>query len=261
MEDFGGFEHNRQGLRVVDLLEERYPDFRGLNLTWEVREGIIKHATTFDQPEVPIEFDSSTMPSLEAQVVNVADEIAFNNHDLDDGINSGLIKKPDLEKIEIWAKAKELVKKQNSGLSDNIETYQIIRTLINMQVNNLLESAQNIITERQIDSPEKVTQQKDKIISFAHCQMNSSMKELSDFLFKKLYRHFKVVRMSSKAKRFLKEIFSVYLDNSEQLPAKVIESTPADTSIQRTICDYIAGMTDRYALDEYKKLFNPWEKV
>lgn len=260
MKDHGGFEHNLQGLRVVDLLEERYPEFRGLNLTWEVREGIIKHTTMFDNPHVCYEFGPEKMSTLEAQVVDIADEIAFNNHDLDDGISSGLIKEKELENLQLWNIAKEAVLKKNKKLKPSIRKYQIIRTLINLQVTTLLEEAKKTIGELGIDTAEKARGQKEKIISFRQSPMKAQLVELSNFLHKNLYRHFKVVRMSSKAQRFLKELFKVYLDNPEQLPPGTASSNSKE-ALYRSICDYIAGMTDRYALDEYKKLFHPWEKV
>ncbi|MCP4649945.1 MAG: deoxyguanosinetriphosphate triphosphohydrolase [PVC group bacterium] len=260
MKDHGGFEHNQQGLRVVDILEERYPDFIGLNLTWEVREGIIKHDTTFDSPTVPKEFDPQTLPTLEAQVVDIADEIAYNTHDLDDGISSGLIKESDLNDIAIWNTAKNIVNKNTTIENKHIETYQIIRTLINLHVTELVSKSKEMIQELGINSQEKVRQQKEKIITFQHSPMHENLKELSKFLYENLYRHYKVIRMSSKAQRFMKEMFNVYLEDPKQLPHGTEEQL-SNTPIHRVICDYIAGMTDRYALDEYKKLFHPWEKV
>ncbi|MBU4306005.1 MAG: deoxyguanosinetriphosphate triphosphohydrolase [Candidatus Omnitrophica bacterium] len=260
MKDQGGFDHNLQGLRVVDILEERYPNFKGLNLTWEVREGIIKHITAFDNPHVLQEFDPNKMPTLEAQVVNIADEIAFYNHDLDDGITSGLLKENELEKIELWRIAREKISRQYTDLKPNIEKYQIIRTLIDLQVSALVEESQKKISEAAIEYPDAVFVQKEKTIGFHQSPLKGQLEELSDFLFNKLYRHYKVVRMSSKAQRFLRELFEVYLANPEQLPPGTARKDSKQT-LYRDICDYISGMTDRYALDEYKKLFHPWERV
>jgi len=260
MKDKGGFEHNQQGLRVVDILEERYPEFKGLNLTWEVREGIIKHITAFDKPNIPGEFDSKGLPSLEAQLVNVADEIAYNNHDLDDGISSGLLAEKDLMPLRLWGRAKESVHKKYSNLNPAIEKKQIIRSLINMQVSNLVEESKHMIQEFNIETPEKARTIKQPIISF-DAVMKKQLAELRTFLFENLYRHFKVIRMSSKAQRFIKEIFAVYLENPKQLPESSMHEKTSTDPLHRVICDYIAGMTDRYALDEYKKLFHPWEKV
>ncbi len=260
MKDHGGFEHNLQGLRIVDILEERYPDFKGLNLTWEVREGIIKHSTAFDSPEICAEFNKIKMSTLEAQVVDIADEIAYNNHDLDDGINSGLIKEEDLHDITLWEIAKKTVLKQHKNLAPNIEKYQIIRTLINIQVCALVEYSFKRINDLSITSVVKARQQKERVIGFHQSPIKGYLQELSLFLYKNLYKHYKVIRMTSKAQRFLKELFNVYLENPEQLPPSALERKSLD-SLHRVICDYIAGMTDRYALDEYKKLFHPWEKV
>jgi len=260
MKDKGGFEHNQQGLRVVDILEERYPEFKGLNLTWEVREGIIKHITSFDKPNIPGEFDSKSLPSLEAQLVNVADEIAYNNHDLDDGISSGLLEEKDLKPIKLWRRAQESVHKKYSNLNPAIEKKQIIRSLINIQVSNLVEESKNRIQKFNIETPEKARTVKQPIICFDRT-MKKQLEELRTFLFENLYRHFKVIRMSSKAQRFIKEIFAVYLENPKQLPESTLHKKTSTDPLHRVICDYIAGMTDRYALDEYKKLFHPWEKV
>ncbi|MBU0633822.1 MAG: deoxyguanosinetriphosphate triphosphohydrolase [Candidatus Omnitrophica bacterium] len=259
--DGSGFEHNQQGLRIVDLLEERYPNFKGLNLTWEVREGIIKHATSFDKPTQTGEFSNPCPPTLEAQVVNAADEIAYNNHDLDDGITSGLIKADLLNNIELWQIAKKEVNKSYTKLASAVEKKQIIRYLINIQVSELIEQSKTMIQDLKIDSPGAAKEQKVSVISFNNT-MRRKLNELSDFLLKNLYRHFKVVRMSSKAQRFIREIFDVYLENPEQLPDFTGRGRDYDSGpLERIICDYIAGMTDRYALDEYKRLFHPWERV
>jgi len=258
MRDYGGFEHNLQGLRVVDVLEERYPEFKGLNLTWEVREGIIKHTTFFDKPMLS-EFTPESLATLEAQAVDLADEIAYNNHDLDDGIASGLIKETDLKLIPLWDKAKTIVCGQYTNLAKNIEKYQTIRTLINIQVTELLKESEKRINDFKIDNPEKTRSLKEKIIFFSP-EMKSDINILQNFLMKNLYRHFKVVRMSSKAQRFIRDMFSVYLENPDQLPQSA-RIRLKEESLHRIICDYIAGMTDRFALDEYKKLFHPWEKV
>ncbi len=261
MKKHGGFEHNCHGLRVVDELEERYPGFKGLNLTWEVREGIIKHSSIYDNPNTPAEFLPEEMPSLEAQVVDTADAIAFNTHDLDDGISSGYLTEKELSGLALWNLAKEKIYKDKNRIYEkNIEKYQIIRSLINIQVSTLLEESRARISTLGIDSPAKARAQKEKTISFGTSRIKEQIEELSSFLYSNLYRHYKVVRMSSKAQRFLKELFDVYLKNPQQLPPKTVDTQSEDT-LYRGICDYIAGMTDRYALDEYKKLFHPWERV
>jgi len=255
----GGFNHNLQGLRVVDYLEERYPDFPGLNLTWEVREGIIKHSTAFDKAVKIKEFAPQQMPSLETQIVDIADEIAYDNHDLDDGLTSGLIKVSDLEKIPIWNNISKNIPGVYANIKEEKKKYLIIRSLIDLQVTDLIQEAENNIKGRKIKSYLDVKGEDKKIISFSK-KMISWRKPLREFLKEKLYHHYRVTRMSIKAKRFIQELFKIYLERPEQLPTEVQKRIPAD-GVRRVVCDYIAGMTDRYALDEYKKLFNPYEKV
>ena len=259
MKEHGGFEHNRQGLRVVDILEQRYPEFPGLNLSWEVREGIIKHQTSFDQPE-PTGFEPDKQPYLEAQVVDAADEIAYDNHDLDDGLTAGLIKEEELRNIELWAKAKQQAGAIFKGkMNKEIRKYQIVRSLINLEVTELIKQSENNIKRLKISSCAGVREAKKRIISFSPGK-KKKMEELRDFLLKNLYRHYRVVRMSNKARRFIKELFAVYLSSPDQLPPTSYQRLKNEDK-RRVICDYVAGMTDRYCLDEYKKLFEPYERV
>lgn len=259
MEDHGGFDHNSQGLRVVDLLEERYPNFPGLNLSWEVREGIIKHATTFDQPRPVISFGTKTPPTLEAQAVDIADEIAYDNHDLDDGITSGLIRQEQLLNIGLWKQTHQEIKRRFPNIKDEIATYQIVKTLINKQVTDLVLETEKNIKKFKINSIKDVRKFPRKIASFSE-EMNELRKPLREFLMKNLYQHYRVIRMSNKAYRFINELFRVYIDKPEQLPPTT-QSRLKKEDAYRVICDYIAGMTDRYALDEYKRFFEPYERV
>ncbi len=259
MRSEGGFNHNLQGLRVVDLLEERYPNFPGLNLSWEVREGIVKHSSEFDQAVVLKSFKPDQMPTLETQLVDIADEIAYDNHDLDDGITSGLLKEEDLARLPIWEKLIKRLKANYSSLDQERKKYLIIRSLIDMQVTDLIQHTEKIISSAKIDSSLKVRKLGKKIISFSE-EMKALRLPLREYLKEKLYRHYRVVRMSYKAKRFIKELFEVYIKIPNALPAHVQKRIPQD-GVRRAVCDYIAGMTDRYALDEYKKLFDPYEKV
>jgi dGTPase len=254
MKRHGGFEHNRQGLRVVDELEERYPNFKGLNLTWEVREGIIKHTTTYDKPEIS-EFEPHKQPSLEAQVVNVADEIAYDNHDLDDGLAANLIQEQNLSKLKLWQEAKK--KCSRNGISSKIIRYQMVRQLINLQVTDLIQNSMQSLKD--VSSPYVARKSRRSLISFSK-EMQKLRKPLKQFLFDNLYNHYRVIRMSDKAYRFITALFKVYLKRPEQLPAGTREKLKKETPY-RVICDYIAGMTDRFALDEYKKLFEPYERV
>jgi dGTPase len=255
----GGFNHNLQGLRVVDYLEERYAEFPGLNLSWEVREGIVKHSSVFDIAVKIKEFFPKRLPSLETQVVDVADEIAYDNHDLDDGLTSGLIKESDLDGLEIWKKINRKINQKYAKISFNCRKYLIIRGLIELQVTDLIAHTQSEIARLKIKKyadPERVGH---RIINFSK-EVEELRKPLRQFLMQKLYHHYRVMRMSIKAKRFIRELFCEYLERPGQMPTEMQLKIPKE-GVRRVVCDYIAGMTDRYALDEYKKLFNPYEKV
>ncbi len=259
MKSHGGFNHNLQGLRVVDYLEERYPEFPGLNLTWEVREGIAKHSSAFDKSSVIRELEPDKSPSLETQVVDIADEIAYDNHDLDDGLTSGLIKESDLAKLSIWDTIIHQVPKTSKTIDVNRRKYLIIRSLINTQVGDLIAAAESALVKHKIRSYSDVQKCDKKLVVFSKSMVNLRI-PLRAFLIEHLYHHYRVNRMSDKAKRFIKELFDLYVAKPDQLPAEIQAKIPIDGK-RRVVCDYIAGMTDRYALDEYKKLFDPYEKV
>ena len=256
MSDEGGFNHNRHGLRVVDQLEDKYPDFPGLNLTYEVREGIIRHSTEFDKTEKVAGFPDNETPSLETQVVDIADEIAYDNHDLDDGLASGLLNEEELEKLPIWDK-------MSSGIGGRADgqkrKYLVIRSLINVQVTDLIEATRKRIDSMSLKSERDVRSAGEKAVVFSP-SMLKLRRPLRGFLMDNLYHHYRVMRMSNKARRFITELFNLYAESPAQLP-------PAEQGKitvygkKQVVCDYIAGMTDRYALDEYKKLFDPYEKV
>jgi dGTPase len=259
MENNGGFDHNMQGLRVVDELEERYPSFPGLNLTWEVREGINKHTTMFDKAERLVELEPDLSPTLETQIVDAADEIAYDNHDIDDGITAGLIEEKQISRLELWRMVAADIKKSYINLPDHIHRYQIIRRLIDIQIKDLVGAAERNIKRANIKRPFDVRRCPVKLISFSK-DMQERRAEFRKFLSKNLYKNFRVIRMSNKAKRFIIELFNVYLERPEQL-LPVDQTKIKKYGLHRVVCDYIAGMTDRYALDEYKKLFDPYERV
>lgn len=259
MKDYGGFDHNAHGLRVVDCLEERYPDFPGLNLTYEVREGIIKHSTAYDLPRPVTPFKSTPSPMLEIQVVDVADEIAYDNHDLDDGIMSKLIKEEDLRTLSIWAKKDREIRKAYPRIKDEIRRYQIIRSIINDQVTDVITRTEEKIKRYKIRRSHDILELPERIVSFSK-EVADSRKPMREFLQKNLYQHYRVIRMSNKAYRFITALFNNYLDKPEQLPPSTHNRLNKEDS-HRVVCDYIAGMTDRYALDEYKKFFEPYERV
>ncbi len=259
----GGFNHNRQSLKVVEEMEQRYPDFKGLNLTWETREGIIRHASIYDRQEKHKEFCKTANASLETQVVDIADEIAYDNHDLDDGLASGLLKKRNLEKIEFWAEVSKKVKSNYPDINNEILKYQIIKEMINAQVTDIIDTSKARIGELNPASADEVRKYKHKIISFSE-RMQKKRIPLRAFLKKNLYEHYRVVRMSTKAKRFITKLFNEYLQNPKQLPVEYqnrINDFNDKRKLKIILCDYIASMTDRYAIDEHKKLFDPDEKV
>jgi dGTPase len=244
---------------VVDYLEERYPDFPGLNLTWEVREGIVKHSSRFDKAVKIKEFAPKDMPSLETQVVDIADEIAYDNHDLDDGLTSGLIKESELENLSLWNKINGDIARKYVRIEGGKRKYLMIRSLIDMQVTDLIRETERNIKRLKLKSHSDVKKLDKKIVTFS-IDMLRLRKPLREFLMDRLYYHYRVVRMSTKAKRFIQELFKVYIKKPEQLPYETQKRIAKD-GVRRVVCDYIAGMTDRYALDEYKKLFDPYEKV
>ncbi|MFC1645614.1 deoxyguanosinetriphosphate triphosphohydrolase [Candidatus Omnitrophota bacterium] len=259
MKAHGGFNHNLQTLRIVDLLEERYPKFKGLNLTWEVREGIAKHTTKYDMSTKLKEFQPKKMPTLEAQVVDFADEIAYDNHDLDDGIKSGLINEDLLSELTFWKQADSYIKNKIGKINPKIKKYQTIRFIINMLVSDLINESQKNILSSKISCINDVRNAKKKIISFSQGVIKNSG-QLRTFLSNNLYEHYRVIRMADKAKRFIEDLFNIYVKRPYALP-KESQLKLRRGNKYRVVCDYIAGMTDRYALDEHKKLFDPYEKV
>ena len=238
-----GFEHNSHGLRVVDHLERRYPSFRGLNLSYELREAMAKHTTHHDQP-LPAEFD---------------DAIAYNNHALDDGLTAGLLERPELDDVEAWARAARDVDAHYPGLPQDIRDRQIIIYLINAQVTDLVERTTALIADLGIRSADDARAAGRRLFVFSD-PVARRKNELEAFLREKLYHHYRVVRMTAKAKRFVSELFQAYLADERQLPDPFRRAAEHE-GLVRVICDYIAGMTDRYAQDEYKKLFHPFERV
>jgi len=264
MKDFGGFEHNRQGLRVVDLLEEKYPDFPGLNLTYEVREGIIKHETVYDKPIID-EFKPELFPTLECQIVSIADEIAFHSHDVDDGLRSDVLTEQELSEVKLWKQLYNDMVKKNPDLTPYQRQSQMVRMMINWMVTDIITETQKRIRTKGINYVDDVRTADGMLFSFSP-EMEKLSTELKDFLFNKMYRHYRMIRMADKAKRIIKKLFEVYLDDPNQLPPhfkekiKKSEGSLGEEKMQ-VICDYIAGMTDRFALQEYKKLFDPFERV
>ena len=258
MKGKGGFEHNRHSLRIVTVLERRYPNFPGLNLSYEVLEGISKHFTEYDLPEGRL-FQREGQPSLEAQIANLGDEIAYNNHDLDDGLRSGMITLEQLKEVELWQENFEQVQKDLASSNNTVQIFQTIRRLINLVVTDLVENTVKNIEAQGIESIEQVHGAPGSLVAFSK-PLQEKITQLKRFLFKNLYRQYRVERMADKAERILTDLFNAYLHNPKILPPLVFEETQKG-DVERAICDYIAGMTDRYALEEHQKLFDPAERV
>ncbi|MDU0458984.1 MAG: deoxyguanosinetriphosphate triphosphohydrolase [Geobacteraceae bacterium] len=260
MQGSGGFEHNLQSFRVVDELEERYPGFNGLNLTWEVREGIIKHSSPFDAPtETMAEFMPGVVSSIEGQIINYADEIAYNNHDIDDGLKSGHITLAMLEQVELWREVSSGVRSKYPAIDDKRLVFQTISALIGILINDLCETVCNNLQQHDIKTIEDLRRVNRAVVHFGD-SITARNLELKRFLFQYLYRHHKVDKMRVKAEIFITRLFETYLRYPNLLPPKY-QSRLERFGLQRVVCDYIAGMTDRFALDEYKRLFEPYERV
>jgi dGTPase len=256
MAEHGGFEHNLQSLRIVDHLERRYPEFRGLNLTYEVREGIFKHSPRKDQG--PEEFRDGLSPSLEAQLVDLADEIAYINHDLEDGLTSRLLDLPLLEEVELWRLHFGESCRRHPNEPQKVRLRVTIRRIIDYLTTDLIAATERTVENTGIATAEEV-RRSERLVRFTP-QVEEQKAQLKRFLFQHLYRHFRVVRMAEKAKRVVRELFEAYVDNARQLPPHILARVDAE-GLHRVVCDYIAGMTDRFALDEHRKLFDPLERL
>jgi dGTPase len=253
MRDYGGFDHNKQSFRIVTQLENRYPDFPGLNLSWEVLEGIVKHETEYDISDAS-EFSPELRGNLEAQITNAADELAYTAHDLDDGLRSGMINETQLEGMPIW----EVVLRSvgwRGPLVDDLARHRVIRRLINMEVGDLITATDQRIRDSGVRSVEDLQRLPYNVIGNSE-EMHHRNRQLKDFLYANLYRHYRVVRMAVKAERIVTDLFSAYRSEPTILPRHV-QTSIAEYGLERTICDYIAGMTDRFAIEEHEKLYNP----
>ena len=257
MRDHGGFEHNRQTLRILEVLERRYPEFPGLNLTWEVREGIIKHQPESDA-HAPPEYAPGEAPTLEAQLVDFVDEIAYNNHDIDDGLTSGLITVDQIRSVRLFREAHDAV--AGHGIEDKrIVRHQVVRHIIDRCTRALLAATLQQFADARVATVEDVRQAGRRLVAYDP-GMAAMVRELKDFLYRNMYRHYRVVRMGDKAGRILRDLFGVYAGEPLQLPPRHQARIPQE-GIHRVVCDYLAGMTDRFALDEHRKLFDPLVRV
>ncbi len=258
MADHGGFDHNHQGLRIIETLEQRYPDFQGLNLTWEVREGMLKHETDYDKGEA-YAYDPHLRGTLEAQVVNLADEIAYTTADLDDGLRSGLMTSHQLQDLELWQHITTELGLSGQMMLTDVDRHRIIRRLVGHCVSDVIQATGEALSIHQIQSIADVRQLPHNLVKYSS-HFKPLYQALKRFIFQNLYRHWHVMRMSNKAKRILSELFHAFIDDTSIIPSHV-QARVEEEKLHRVVCDYIAGMTDRFALQEYEKLFNPMARV
>jgi len=260
MKAYGGFEHNLQSLRVVDKLEERYAEFDGLNLCFETREGILKHCSADNAAklgEVGERFLKNRRPSLEAQVANLADEIAYNNHDVDDGLRSGLITLEQLETVPLVAAQLSEVRHAYPDLPERRVVHEIVRRMIGALVTDLIRQSESNIDTHSPATLEDV-RSAPALVTYSD-EMNEQQRALKNFLRIHLYRHYRVLRMSAKAQRIISDLFGIFMADSRLLPPQFQSQAEHDRA--RAVADYIAGMTDRYAIREHRRVFAVEELV
>ncbi len=262
MAGYGGFAHNRQSFRIITELEQRYPEFSGLNLTFEFREGIVKHDVDRALEGAPMEFEPHLRGTLEAQIASFADELAYNAHDLDDGLRAGLIDARDLRDVEWWRRASESAGVDVGQPLADMERHRVVRRLVGLMVGDLLdETAARMerMCEAGGNDADAVRHWHVALVALPPTSVALNL-ELKAWLFENLYSHPRVMRMTNKGDRVLRDLFKAYVDEPRMLgdgPRRQLAQLP----LQRVVCDYIAGMTDRFALDEHARLFDPHERV
>ncbi len=262
MRSHGGFEHNLQSLRIVDRLEERYGAFDGLNLMYETREGILKHcppAKARELGDLGQRFLKGRRPTLEAQVCNLADEIAYNNHDVDDGLRSGLLTVEPLREVRLFAEQYDEVRRRYPDIPSRRAIYETVRRMINCVVTDLIDNSRRQIDAAGVRGIEDVRRQAAPLIGF-HAEVREQSQELKRFLRKNLYAHERVARMMGEAAKVVRELFEVFMQDPRRLPPQYqdkLRERQGMAERARTVADYIAGMTDRYAMREHARLFSP----
>jgi dGTPase len=257
LEKEGGFDHNRQSLRIVDLLEVRYPGFRGLNLTAETREGLLKHGCDWEHP-VPLPVPTPS-PSIEAQTTDVSDEIAYTNHDLDDGLRSKLLTLEMLDEVRLWRRARESIEDRLGEAPERVLRAQTIVALINLLATDLIEASGRRLRAAALDSVAGVRARSSPLVGFSQ-EVQGDKADLKNFLQLNLYSHPRVVETSQRAQRILGELFRVYREDPRKLPAHVVARF-GEEGEARAVGDYIAGMTDRFALAEHGRLVDSDESL
>jgi dGTPase len=265
MRSFGGFEHNMQSLRVVDELEDRYAEFPGLNLTFECREGILKHCSVANARElgdIGLRFLERRQPGLEAQVANLADEVAYNNHDVDDGLRAGLLDITDLREVSLFGRHLHGVEQKYPGLAGRRLTNEVVRRMINGIVVDIIQSSAAILGEKDPSDIEGVRKQAGPLIQMSDAVRDEHV-ELKQFLRDRLYRHYRVQRMTRKARQVVTDLFLAFMEDPLLLPdehraeAARLEGQHGEAGRARAVADYVAGMTDRYAISEHERIFVP----
>lgn len=268
MRDYGGFEHNLQSLRAVDELEERYAEFPGLNLTFECREGILKHCSLANARklgDVGMRFIERRQPGLEAQVANLADEVAYNNHDVDDGLRAGLLELSDLREVPIFARQLHIVEQKYPALSGRRLIHEVVRRMINGIVVDLIERTAALLRDADPTDIEAVRLQSAPLVQMSDA-VHSEHLELKRFLRDRLYNHFRVRRMTRKARAVVSDLFRVFMEDPLLLPdehratAQRLAAEQGDSGRARAVADYVAGMTDRYAIGEHERIFVPAQR-
>ena len=253
MKEHGGFEHNRQSLRVVDFIEQKYPRFPGLNLTWEVREGLVKHLTSYDHPARCEGFEAKS-PSLEAQVANLADEITYYSHDVDDGLTAGLFTEERLRKdVKIWDESARCVAAEFGDLPDESRRYFIIRCIIDSQVKDVVHTTEANLRGAGIKTADDARRHPTHIVQYSE-QLGRLNSELRDYLYKNLYFNPEVHEPNRRAVGMLEQLFRYYLEHPNEI-GEMSRKRAQQDGWPRAICDYLAGMTDRYAMQEHRRIF------
>ena len=265
MKDYGGFEHNLQSLRVVDELEDKYANFRGLNLCFETREGILKHCSPLNAKllgEIGQRFIEHTQPGLEAQIANVADEIAYNNHDIDDGLRAGLLSLEQLRTVPLFARHHDAACSAHAGMNPKQERHETIRRIITTLVGDLVEASRDRMRRAAPTDIDDVRKQSGPLIGYSEA-VREENRQMKRFLRENLYMHHQVYRVMTKARGVIRDLFGVLFPDPRLLPpeffaeAQRLEQRDGLSGRARVVADYIAGMTDRYALDEHERLFDP----
>lgn len=261
MKDYGGYDHQRQTYRIITELERRYPDHPGLNLTYEVREGVVKHDTEYDLVDAT-DYAPDERGTLECQLANLADEIAYNTSDLDDGLRSGILLSTDVRELAI---AKHILASLGdfgaADLGDSMLRHRFIRRLVGIEVSDTIQATQQNLEAAAVKTPADVRQLPYNLASYSS-EMLALNAELKRYLYQNFYRHYRVVRMATKSERLLRALFTAYVMQPEQLPTETQERVKEHPEgLHRVVCDYIAGMTDRFATQDYKRLYDPEERA